>query len=254
MIIINEKEYIEKILQQNKVPNNLGVKKLIRLLCQYYYPTSELKAAAFNRMIMDRLNEFKMPFWKYEEYKYIATVKNITRKIRKGELDSNLMVIDKIDITASEMEIIQKAETDNGKKLMLTLYVLAKATRKPSGWVNYKDSEIFKKADLRLTEDERCDLIYDLQKAKLLMLHPHVDNNSMKVELKDGNVCVSITNFDHIGNAYVDRYREGWKMCECCGKLIHVGKAKKAGAPKKYCKNCALIVNINQTKNRRKLK
>lgn len=253
MIIFNEQEFVENILKTNKVPNNVGVKKLIRYLCQYYYSTSELKPAAFNKMILEKLKEFKMPYWKYEEFRFINIVKNTARKVRNGELDSHLFVISEVFITVPEMEIIQKADSENGKKLMLTYYVLAKAQRKPSGWVNYKDSEIFKRADVRITEDERCDLIYELQKAKLITLHPHVDNESVKVNFVDGEVCMIITNFEHIGNAYIDRYREGWKMCEHCGKLIHVGKAKTPGQPRKYCKDCAIKVDNQKRVERRKL-
>lgn len=252
MIITNEREYVENIMKTNKVPGHVGIDRIIRYVCQYLRENTTLNPRAFNKLLFSRLKEFKLPLSVYDESKHYNKVINISRKVRKGEF-GDFFEFKEIPITVPEMEIIQKADSEAGKKLMLTYYVLAKAQRNPTGWVKYPDTEIFKKADLHMSEDERCSLIYELQRHNLIMLHPKIDNNSVLLKFYDGDICMTITNFDHIGNAYVDRYREGWKMCECCGKLIHIGKSKTIGQPRKYCKDCAPKMNIEKTKQRRKL-
>lgn len=252
MIIFNEREYVEQIMTSNKVPGHTSIDRVIRYVCQYINDTMNLSPKAFNKKVFERLREFDFPITYYDEARDSNKVKRISLKVRRGEY-GDFFNFQEIPITVPEMEIIQKASSDEGKKLMLTYYVLAKAQREPSGWVGYSDTEIFKRADLHMSEDERCSLIYELQKRKLIMLHPRIDKNPIMVRFIDGDLCMTVTNFEHIGNAYVDRYREGWKMCEHCGRLIHIGKAKTSGQPRKYCKDCAPKVDAKKARERMKL-
>lgn len=252
MIIIDEKGFVENVLNSHHLPQSIPTKKFIILLAEYYYSTNNRTQIGLIRLIQEKMKALNLPIYRYDPVDDESFIKNTVKRIFHGELPKSPRHPSIVAITKPELEIIQKAKSDNGKKVMTTLYVLAKLAAEPSGWVGYKRSDVFSLANTRLTRRERNRVVYELQKDKLVELHPFVNNTSLRVKLIDGEIAFKVTDFEHIGNTYIDKYKDGWRMCQNCGKLIHLKSG--AGRPKKYCKNCAPIVDVEKAKKRMKLK
>ena len=80
-------------------------------------------------------------------------------------------------------------------------------------------------------------------------------NGSIKIfyNREDGEEVMRIKNDDDIENVilrYLDwRKYPVYAYCECCGKEIKI-----SGNRKKYCSKCAKQINIEKTKNNKKMK
>ena len=151
-----------------------------------------------------------------------------------------------MNIYQSELDIINKCETNKEKKLLFTLFVLAKINGNNYGWVNNEIKDIFQLANITATIKERASMIYKLYKAGLIGQSQKIDNLSLKVELgqSDESTVLVIDSFENIGNQYIANFKPGWKMCECCGKLFKVKSEKDHSS--KYCKQCAYKTKLEQ--------
>ena len=252
MIIINEYEYAKQILESRIIPKNVSNKRVLLYIAKYYYKPeysiNEMKQLVFNKM-----SEFNLSIEQYQEYKYDTYVKDICEKLLKQELSYEFRKVDSVNIYQSELDIINKCETDKEKKLLFTLFVLAKVNGNKSGWINNEIKDIFQLANITATIKERASMIYKLYKSGLIDQSQKIDNLSLKVDLgiPDDKIVLIINSFENIGNQYVANFKTGWKMCECCGKLF---KVKSKTYPPKYCKSCAYDIKlqqVNQCKTRR---
>ena len=248
-IVFNEIEQIENILA-SKNAENVSIKQLLMLLVKYTYPNSgELSVKKYKRNIQDKVLTLKMQDG-YEEYLYDSYIEKLCRNIKNGKLNKELKNITKIDITKKEMNIVKQGITDREKKLLFTLFVLAKSILVPTGWVNYEDNQILQYGNLKgCRKTDYYLMIHKLYKKGLMDFNHKIDSPGLKVELQDDldNVEICITNFKNFGNQCLSYLKPGWKMCENCGRMIKVGNNKQ-----KYCKKCAIEVEAKNKSIRNK--
>lgn len=261
MIIINEYEYVKQILENKAIPKGVSNKRILLYIAKYYFnpflTVNEMTELAFQKM-----NEFNLPLEVYQEYKYVAYVKGICEKLRSKELSVDFRKVESVNIYRSELDIINRGESDKERKLLFTLFVLAKTNGTNSGWVNNDLKDIFQLANITATIKERAAMVYKLYHAGLLGQSNKIDNLSLKVELgrDDEPVVLVIKSFENIGNQYIANFKPGWKMCEGilktgehCKKLIKI-KSKYDNSTK-YCKACSKHMHvIQQTQYRGRLK
>ena len=236
MIILNEVDYVRQIIETKERPPKMAMKRLIVYLCKYYYNKTSFKdAKEFQRFILDLLLEFHFNEAEYEEYRFNNYVYTICKKLLSGELSGFLRDIKEIIITKSEAEIIRSCETDRQKKLLFTLYVLAKTYNNPTGWIGYSDNDIFSLANLQATAKEKVLLIKELIDLGLVQYNHVIDKNSYKVELDEDltNVELIITDFTNIGNQWVIHEDNTKMICERCGRIV-----QRRGKKHKYCRRC----------------
>ena len=247
MIIFNEYKYVENMIDTHIVPDGMSVKRVLRYLAKYYYDES-FTVKEYKEFIFEQVKEFNFSGIFYQEYKYDSYLKNLCEKLLSGEISHQLRDIESVDIYQSEIDIIKKCENDKQKKLLFTLYVLAKINN-TNGWVNYDLKDICSLANVTATITDRSLLIYELYKNGLLDQNNRIDKLGYKVELgsPDEKVVLTISSFKNIGNQYIANFKPGWKMCECCGKLFKI-KSKHDGSSK-YCKQCAKNIFNEQCKN-----
>lgn len=252
MIIINEYEYAKQILETKVIPKNVSNKRVLLYIAKYYYK-QEYSLNEMKQIVFDKMLEFNLSIEQYQEYKYDTYVKNICEKLLNGELSSEFRKVESVNIYQSELNIINKCETDKEKKLLFTLFVLAKVNGNNSGWVNNEIKDIFQLSNITATIKERASMIYKLYKEGLIGQSQKIDNLSVKVELgsSDEQIVLKIDSFENIGNQYIANFKQGWKMCECCGKLYKV--KSKNDYSSKYCKQCAVNTEAeNAVKRKRK--
>ena len=247
MIIINEYEYAKHILENRTIPKNVSNKRVLLYIAKYYF-NPECSVAEMIQNVFDKMAEFNLPKEVYQEYKYGTYVKGICEKLLSRELSAEFKKVESVSIYQSELDIINQAETDKEKKLLFTLFVLAKINGSNSGWVNNDIKDIFQLANITATVKDRASMIYKLYTAGLVDQSQKIDNLSLKVELGniDEPIILMVDTFENIGNQYIAHFKTGWRMCECCSKLFKV--KNKIGNPQKYCKACAKEVNKEKTK------
>lgn len=253
MVIFNEKKYVQEIIEKHDKEKRINLNKLIKYIVRYYY--EEYKDASIKdyvRKVLDVVNTFNYDEVYYREFMGDKIAKRLCKQAQKGELNCEFREIDSVSVTEAEMKIIEKGKNDRERKLLFTLYVLAKIYGYHSGWVNYPPTEIFRLANITLNYENRFLLIHELYKAGLIQLNHIIGKTGYKVELhEDSPVAITIPNDiydkpDHFGNQYM-AFAKGvnWTLCHECGRLI-----RKHAPNQKYCRKCAENINKQKTKER----
>jgi len=161
--------------------------------------------------------------------------------------------IDKIDITDSELEVIDGLEGVQTRRLAFTLLCLAKYWNKVNNnnkyWVNNKDCEIMKLANINTSIKRQSLMYHTLNELGLIEFSRKVDNTNVRVcFVKEGNVELSITDFRNLGYQYL-RYRgEPYFECQNCG-IVTKRDNQVRGKRQKYCHDCAVKVRMQQNVN-----
>ena len=236
MVIFNERKYVDEMISNHKKDPKMGFRTFLKYLIKYYYPEYKDKSVKeYTQKILDVVNSFNFESYLYQEYEYYDYIRRTCKKAQKGEFKAELRDFDSICVTKAEMEVIAKGKDDNERKLMFTLYVLAKVYSYHSGWVNYAPSEIFKLANIYISWRDRFLLINSLYEAGLLQLNHIIGKTGYKVELhEDSPAAITIELGQDFGKQYIAATRPGWGICEECGRLI-----RKKTNNQRYCKKCA---------------
>ena len=255
MIIINEYDYVKQILELKVIPKGVSNKRLLLYIAKYYF-NPEYSVKEMQSLIFEKMAEFKLNPEVYQEYKYETYIKGICEKLLSNEMSCEFRKVESVELYQSELDIINQGETDKEKKLLFTLFVLAKVNGTNSGWVNNEIKDVFQLANVTATIKDRALLLHKLYKAGLIGQSMRNDKLGYKVELGNNNetVVLVVDSFENIGNQYIANFKDGWKMCECCGKLFKV--KSNEGRPGKYCKQCGYQIKleqVNQCKSRRKV-
>lgn len=210
---------------------------LILLIAKYYY-SDEYNEDDLADIIKMRLNEMNIPL--YQEYKYSAKIAKTCAELYNGTIIPNFRNRNFIPIYKSEIDTISTLSNDREKKLMFTLFAIARYME-CDGWVNRKNlkglSEIFKLANISLTSDKRYALIHDLYKKGYIVFSQKVNSLNMKVKLiEDGEIYYRIRDFKDLGNQYMANFKAGYRQCATEGCT---GRVKITGPNSRYCKKCA---------------
>lgn len=223
----------------------------ITLIAKYYYPDS-IDIEELSRIVKDRILEFNLEF--YQEYKYHNKIMSVCAEIFSSDVKAEFKEREYIPIYEEEIELIETLKNDRQKKLMFTLFAIARYME-CEGWINKKTSkdisEVFKLANITLTSDKRCELLHELYTDGLIFFSKKVDNLNIRVDLaQDGEIAYKLTDFKNIGNQYIGNFKKGYKQCKVCGTTFKINPAAKK--IQHYCKKCAEIVDREKSIIRRK--
>lgn len=246
-MIIDEYHYVKEIIESKQKPKEVSIKKLIIYIIKYYY--SEHKYNNINnykRFVFDKLSEFNLDSGYYRESLYDHFVGLMCKKVLKNQINIELANPIEVYLTKNEVNIIKSLPSEREQKLLFTMYVLAKTRNNSKGWINYSLKEIFQYANINVKRSEKILMINDLRALGAITTSMSYKRTGFKVEYKeetdDNPREYIIKDFKNIGNQYIASIRNGWKMCECCGRLIKI-----KGPATKYCNKCAyknkLILN-----------
>ena len=176
----------------------------------------------------------------YQEYKYHNKIVTVCEGLFNGNIEQNFKVREYVPIYKSELNFINSLPNDRQKKLMFTLFALARYMD-CNGWINKKTSkeisEVFKLANVTLTSDKRNELLHELYSNGYISFGKKVNNLNIRVELDDsGEIVYRVKEFSNIGNQYIGNFKKGYKQCNntLCGRAFKV-----VGTNSKYCKHCA---------------
>ena len=245
--ILNEKKYVEDIINSSTLPEKMSVNTMITYLTKYYYimydSTSDIVDA-----VCEQMNKFNIDIRYYQEYKCRSRATRICDAISNGKMDL-LREYESIPLYKSEYAKIMTCGNDKEKKFLFTLYIVARYTDK-YGWVYNPKGELFKLANISATTSGYKDIIYNLLHNGLIKNTKKVDDVKIGVELADisEEVVLEVGKMSSLGNQFMVYVKPGYKLCECCDKLIKI-KSKHDGSSK-YCAKCAEEIETEKTRIR----
>lgn len=242
-IILNERDYAEYALKNNYLSHKPT--ETLSRVAKYYYSEGFSK-----KDIHIKLEDFLL-----QCDPNTAIVKwqdTIDRQIKEAE-KYPLVEIDGIPITKAELDICNKLEKKQSRRLMFALICLAKLSNiintKNNNWVNRPDKEIFKLANIVTPIKRQSLMLNDLRELGLIKFSKKVDNININVTCinNDSDPILYISDFRNLGYQYLKYCGEPYFECQSCGITI-----KRANNCHKYCTDCASEIKIKQTvENRR---
>lgn len=234
MILLNEKEYAEKCLNNKYV----GEKPFytLTILAKYYYYYFNYRKKKITELLIDFMSKY---YPRYDCNK--STWNDNIEKIAGNAGKYSLFEIDGVWITDKELETISNIHNKVLERLAFALLCIAKlnSIKNPNnnGWVNTCAKEIFSLARISCSVNERYCKLNMLYQSSLLELPKKNDNLNVRVTYMDnsGKNILFISDFRELGYEYLKYKGENFIRCRECGILIRDNKA----GTKKYCRECS---------------
>lgn len=162
-----------------------------------------------------------------------------------------------IPVTDKEMYTIHSLKGAQLQRLALVLLCLSKYWDVVSGvnthWVNSKDNEIMKIANINTSIRRQCLMYNQLYEAGLIRFSKKIDNTNVQVCFaEDGEVVMKVTGFDNLGYQYkLFMGDDAYFRCQECGLVVRRENLTKEGLtsrgrPQIYCRNCAMALRVRR--------
>ena len=158
--------------------------------------------------------------------------------------------IDGVTVTKPEMKRIEAVGGKQAQRLAFTLLCLAKywnaVTEKNDSWVNNKDSDIMRMANINTSIKRQSLMYYNLNAAGMIQFSRKVDNTNVRVcFMEDGEPAIRVTDFRNLGYQYLRYHGEPYFVCQNCGITTRCNNHGVGRRPK-YCPECATQVALQQ--------
>lgn len=236
MIIADEKKYVEDILRDGNKPSNMSVKNLIRYVARYYYAKFRDKDLnSYIRYVLDVIGMMHMSLLEYQEYRYADYTRQYCKRLRDGTFPHELREVSEISLTEAELRIINKAVYRKERKVLFTLYALAKIYSPDLGWINCSEADLFKYANVHASYKEKLQILHALYSAGLIEINHMIDKSGYHVMLVPNSPIAYTTNeLQDFGNQYLLLINGNLRVCPICGRLY-----KNPDDSLSCCKRCA---------------
>ena len=242
-IVLNEREWTEDMITQR----SLG-KKPFETMCRVarYYLDNGIPKRDVRRMMDSFLLQCEpgasLPKWS-------ASLDSALARAMKH----NAINLDGVTVTKPEMAKIEACGGKQIQRLAFTLLCLAKywnaVTGKDDGWVNSKDSDIMRMANINTSIKRQSLMYYNLNTLGMIQFSKKVDNTNVRVcFMEDGEPALHITDFRNLGYQYLKYHGEPYFVCANCGVTTKLNDPVK-GKKQKYCPECAVQVATQQMVN-----
>lgn len=165
--------------------------------------------------------------------------------------------IEYIPVTDKEMDTIHNLKGAQLQRLALTLLCLSKYWNMVNDvdtyWVNSKDNEIMKIANINTSIRRQCLMYNQLYGAGLVRFSQKIDNTNVQVCFaEDGDIAMKVTRFDNLGYQYkLFMGDDAYFCCQECGLVVRRENLTKEGLtsrgrPQIYCRNCAIALRMRR--------
>lgn len=198
--------------------------------------------------------------WLNDHYKYYVETEmhGIIQQKIKAAHSYNMLESDDLIIYQSELDKIASSNNIRKEKVLFVLLCVAKLQKNIFGYHNGKYklalTNIFKFARVHIPSKDRNIFMHDLYQDGYINAPFKVSDDHRYITfMSDGNsdtevIRINENDFDELAYVY-----ENWKnngvgftRCSLCNKLMQQSKTK----PRKYCKECAMAVEKEKTKER----
>lgn len=163
--------------------------------------------------------------------------------------------IDSINISKNEIRTIDRLSGKQVKRLAFTLICLAKywdsVNPKSDHWVNNKDCDIMRMANIRTSIKRQSMMYHQLREAGLIQFSKKVDNTNIRVLfIQDGDTAINVHDFRNLGYQYLKFHGEPYIECRNCGITTKIENYNPSRAVKQiYCRECASEIAMQQRIN-----
>lgn len=251
-IVLNEYVWAERAIQNR----DLGKKptETLSRVARYYYENK------YSRREIRRLIELFV--LQCDPDTSLFYWSDTLDKIARASNKYPLIKIESIPVTRQEIETILTLGSIAAQKLAFTLLCVSKywdiVSDMNNHWVNSKDKDIFKMANVTAPSQKQDLLFGSVIQAGLIKQSKRIDNLNVQVQFQDpGGECVlEITDFRNLGNQYLKYLGEPYFECEYCGLTVRFANASRAkkscsdekrGPRQRYCAACASEIKTRQS-------
>ena len=227
MIIFDEKRHAEEILKKGFKTKNKTVFETF-ILAKYYFHIG-IDESKVKQKIIKFYEKFQEDFNLDEYYKVINRTINYAR-------NSKLKTDKEVQITQTELEVIQSLDNLREQKLAFVMLVLYKFHNFNKYTISLEN--LFTLSDLTtINSKTRLQLLHKLTSKGFIDINTR-GQRWVKFAEKKSNQIVLIRNFDNFIWEYLNYIGEGkFKRCEECNVLIK----KSTNHKNLYCHNCSKI-------------
>ena len=243
-IILNEHEWAKNMIDSH----SLGVKPFETLsrVAKYYINEKYSKKDVRNMLdsfLLQCEPTSSLPKWSN------TIDRALSRAIKYSKIN-----IEKIYISNKELYTINSLLGKQSQRLAFTLLCLAKywntVNPKNNNWVNSKDSEIMRMANINTSIKRQSTMYFNLRELNMIQFSKKIDNTNIRVNfIEDGEESIAISDFRNLGYQYLKYTGEPYLECQNCGKVFKKNNNSQVGRKPKYCKECAKKTHIKQTIN-----
>ena len=242
-IVLNEHEWAKEMIRSR----SLG-KKPFETMCRVakYYLDNQYPKREVRKM----LDTFLL---KCEPTASLPKWSDLLDYALERALKYKAIVIDFVPVTDLELARIDSINGKQAQRLAFALLCLAKYWDlvSPNGdhWVNSKDAEIMRMANINTSVKRQSALYYQLREAGLIQFSKKVDNTNVRVcFISPGETVIRVSDYRNLGYQYLKYRGEPYFECQNCGittKLDHPVK----GGHQRYCRECAASIALRQRVN-----
>lgn len=242
-IILKEREWAEKMIQSN----SLGKKpsETLYRVARYYIDSGYAKKEVRKKLELFLTHcdhTVSIPKWS-DALDYA-----ISRAYKYEAIN-----IDSIDITDTEMKVIDSLDGKQIRRLAFTLLCLAKywnmVIPNSDYWINNKDNEIMSMSNINTSIKRQGLMYWTLREAGLIQFSRKIDNTNVRVcFVQDGDVVCRISDFRNLGYQYLKYHGEPYFECQNCGITTKISDPNNKRR-QKYCHSCATEIAIQQRIN-----
>lgn len=220
-ILLNEKEYAKKIIQDGQLGTDEFYSDLF-ILIKYLYSEGERKSGILKTLKLMSVDTDKF---------YELICKYISRASSR-----KLVEIDYVPITQNEIDKIREVKNKSKEKLLFTLLIMAKYNNLKSGrnqnndWVNLEEKEIFKLARVSCNKRDRDKMIYELKEDGYIKNSKKITSLNMQVLFVDNesDPVLKITDMRELGFQYEELLPNNKvRRCINCGKPYKLKRGVK---------------------------
>lgn len=256
MLILNEEQYA-KTLYDGKNKDVKSTMAKIRYITRYLIHSESRNDEDTYKFSVEWMKKYHDNF---DESCYSNVISDAIKKAHQYPF----FVIDNIQITQSELDIISSLDNLRAEKVLFVLLCMAKQQRLSNGFadglVKYSITELCKLARVSVPADDREYILYEIVKRGFLG-YPKKNNTQCLIVNFINNsdeVVLELDEVDCQELAYVylnwKNDGKGYTRCQKCNRLMKQSKTK----PKKYCETCGKEVQTEQKrlwaeKNRKNL-
>lgn len=253
ILVINEKDYIEKILNDKDYVLMDKPYATLRMMAQYYYEIKTIRKKGIKEKLIDFLKNHCI---KYQESP--EKWDDICEKIAKKTGGERLIEADGIHITKTELEKIIEIEnlpdisTADKKaleRLLFTILVLGKYQKLHGAEFNYisskkapiKTIDLFHLANVKGNRSQRNQMLYKLFKMGLIGFpNSNIADNCRAIYVDDlAESVITVTDLQAIGYQLNAWRGDSFNHCKKCGILIKTNSGTDG-----YCCDCYPIRNL----------
>lgn len=224
-IILNEREYAEKIVATGVIPKPES--DSLYILAKYFE-----YLGVKNNELESRLNEFMER--NYKNYNAVSWSKTLDYVIHKAKRH-DLIEIDYIPVTKNELKTVQEIENKELRQLAFTILCIAKFYNKinpqNNDWVNQDFDYIFDSARIQKNNNDQALMFYELKTLGLVRFSKIPENTNINVLYADdgSEEVLQIRDYRRLGFEYLKYVGEKFINCVDCGILMR---------PKTQAKRC----------------